>query len=74
MQLFDQLTAREQEILALVAKGYENKVIAFQLHISVFTVQNHLQNLYLRLGVQNRTQAASRYWQKLAQSQIAENN
>lgn len=73
MRLFDQLTAREQEILALVANGYENKAIACQLQISVFTVQTHIRNLFERLGVQNRTQAASLYWQHSVYSRTAEN-
>jgi two-component system, NarL family, response regulator LiaR len=63
MRLFHQLTEREEEILALVANGYENKTIAQELHISVFTVQTHLQNLFEHLGVRNRTEAASKYWQ-----------
>lgn len=73
MRLHDQLTAREQEILALVAKGYENKAIACQLQISVFTVQTHVRNLFERLGVQNRTQAARLYWQHLAQTGAGQN-
>ena len=64
MALFDQLTPREEEILALVANGWENKAIACELKISVFTVQNHLQNIFERLEVQNRTQASSKYWRK----------
>lgn len=68
MRRFDQLTAREQEILVLVANGCENKEIASRLHISVFTVQTHLQNMYLLLGVQNRTQAARFYWQNQVQA------
>src|SRR5262245_59514662 len=66
MLLFDQLTRREEEILALVANGYQNIAIAHTLDISVYTVQNHLQNLFKRLGVRNRTQAASKYWQRVA--------
>lgn len=59
------LTHREIEILALVAHGKENKVIARELQISVFTVQNHIQNLFERLGTHNRTEAASLYWQTI---------
>jgi len=73
MPILDQLTAREQEILALVANGYENKAIACQLQISVFTVQTHIRNLFERLGVQNRTQAARLCWQHLPQSQMVQN-
>jgi len=70
MRLFDQLTRREEEILALVANGCENKAIACALNISVFTVHAHIRNLFERLSVHNRTQAASVYWQRLAQSQM----
>lgn len=73
MSLFDQLTQREEEILALVANGCENKAIARALNISVFTVQTHIRNLCGRLGVHNRTQAASVYWRRLAQSRMANN-
>ena len=68
MGRFNQLTTREREILMLVANGCENKEIASLLHISVFTVQTHLQNLYAQLAVQNRTQAARLYWQHAAQA------
>ncbi len=64
MQDSDQLTPREEEILKMVAQGCENKAIARELNISVFTVQNHIQNLFKRLGVTNRTEAASKYWQR----------
>lgn len=73
MRLFDQLTQREEEILILVASGRENKAIANTLNISVFTVQTHIHNLFERLGVQNRTQAASLYWQHSVYSRTAEN-
>ena len=67
MRRIEQLTTREREILAFVANGYGNKEIACLLNISVFTVQTHMQNLFAELGVQNRTQAASLYWQYHAQ-------
>ncbi len=51
------LTPREKEILTLVAKGYTNKAIAAQLHISDRTVQGHLAHIYEKLQVQNRTEA-----------------
>lgn len=68
MKLFDQLKEREEEILTILANGYENKVIARELVISIFTVQEHVQNLFDRLGLQNWTQAARKYWQIHAQS------
>jgi DNA-binding CsgD family transcriptional regulator len=58
------LTAREQEILALVAQGYENKNIACRLNITIPTVQNHLRHIYAKLHVPNRTAATFWYWQQ----------
>ena len=51
------LTARQQEILALLADGMQNKLIADALGISEGTVKQHLKSIYKRLQVQNRTQA-----------------
>lgn len=56
-----QLTARETEILALVAEGRTNAQIAARLRVSENTVKFHLQNLYLKLKLQNRTEAAAWY-------------
>lgn len=55
----EQLTAREREILALAAEGCTNAQIASRLKVSDNTVKFHLQNLYLKLGVANRTEAAA---------------
>lgn len=63
-QLFDQLTVREEEVLALIAGGCSNKEIAASLQISVYTVQNHVQSLLKQLELKNRTEAASVYWQR----------
>ncbi|HEX6911976.1 MAG TPA: response regulator transcription factor [Longimicrobium sp.] len=54
-------TARELEILAQVAEGLTNAQIARRLRVSDNTVKFHLQNLYLRLGVRNRTEATAWY-------------
>lgn len=51
------LTPREQEILALVARGYRNQEIAEHLGISLQTVKDHLANSFAKLGV-NRRQLA----------------
>ena len=51
------LTARESEVLGLLARGMPNKVIAQQLQISPKTVSNHLEHVYLKLGVTNRAGA-----------------
>jgi DNA-binding NarL/FixJ family response regulator len=51
------LTEREREILDLLAQGLSNKLIASKLYLSVRTVEGHLANIYLRLGVHSRTEA-----------------
>jgi DNA-binding NarL/FixJ family response regulator len=53
-----QLTDREQEILALIAQGQPNKVIAQQLDIAEKTVKNHVTRIFETIGVTDRTQAA----------------
>jgi DNA-binding NarL/FixJ family response regulator len=57
-EFYDGLTAREMEILKLLAGGMANKQIAFQLTISEKTVRNHVSNMYEKLNVFDRTQAA----------------
>ncbi|TDW76619.1 response regulator [Kribbella pratensis] len=52
------LTDREQEVLDMVGAGLPNKTIARRLGISERTVKAHLTNVYQRLGVTDRTQAA----------------
>jgi DNA-binding NarL/FixJ family response regulator len=52
------LSAREAEILGLIVKGLTNKEIAAELHITVGTVKWHLNSLFARLNVADRTQAA----------------
>ncbi|HET6625669.1 MAG TPA: HD domain-containing phosphohydrolase [Nocardioidaceae bacterium] len=52
------LTAREVEVLGLVAHGCTNVTIARQLSISHKTVRNHLEHIYLKAGVSNRAGAA----------------
>jgi DNA-binding NarL/FixJ family response regulator len=54
----DGLTARERQVLALVAEGLANKQIARRLQISEKTVKSHLTNIFQRIGVTDRTQAA----------------
>ena len=53
------LTPRELQILELVVRGFVNKQIAFSLNVSEFTVKNHMKRLLGKLGVQDRTQAAT---------------
>lgn len=56
----DRLTPREAEILELVAAGLTNAAIAERLWISPGTVKKHLDNVYAKLGVANRTAAVAR--------------
>lgn len=58
------LTGRELEILALLSKGFVDKEIAQSLRISVWTVHGHAKNIYEKLGVHSRTEAAVKYLQK----------
>jgi DNA-binding NarL/FixJ family response regulator len=53
-----ELTGREREVLSLVVQGLANKQIARKLGISEKTVKGHLTNLFQRIGVTDRTQAA----------------
>ncbi len=52
------LTKRELEILKLLAEGLYNKEIAFRLSISEKTVKNHVSNIFKKINVSDRTQAA----------------
>ena len=57
------LTQREREILSTVAKGGSNNEIARSLWVTEQTVKFHLSNIYRKLDVRNRTQAARRGWE-----------
>lgn len=52
------LSEREREVLILLAQGLSNKEIAQRLYLSVRTVEGHLANIYGKLGVHSRTEAA----------------
>jgi DNA-binding NarL/FixJ family response regulator len=54
----DALSEREREVLALVARGLPNKLIARELAISEKTVKTHLTSVFRTIGVSDRTQAA----------------
>ena len=55
--LHEDLTAREREILTLLAKGYDNQRIADESFISLKTVKTHISNILSKLAVSDRTQA-----------------
>jgi DNA-binding NarL/FixJ family response regulator len=52
------LSAREREIVALVAQGYKNREMAEKMFISEQTVKNHLHNIFDKLGVTDRLELA----------------
>jgi DNA-binding CsgD family transcriptional regulator len=56
------LTAREREILTLVARGKTNPEIAHLLWLAPSTVGKHLENIYAKLGVKTRTAAVARFF------------
>ncbi len=56
-QDIEPLTEREKEVLKLVAKGAKNDTIAKELFVKEYTVKAHLNNIFKKLKVKNRTQA-----------------
>ena len=60
----ESLTARELAVLELVAAGYSNKEIVAALHMSTSAVKHHLQGIFGKLGVQDRTQATAVAFQR----------
>jgi DNA-binding CsgD family transcriptional regulator len=56
-----QLTPREREVLAWVARGKTNAEIARLLWLAPGTVRKHLENVYAKLGVSTRTAAVARF-------------
>lgn len=54
----EKLTRRELEVLKLLSEGLYNKEIAYKLSISEKTVKNHVSNIFRKIGVFDRTQAA----------------
>ncbi|MFF7474385.1 response regulator [Streptomyces sp. NPDC008092] len=53
----DGLTARETEVLVLIAEGFSNQEIARKLHVSTATVKTHINNLFAKTGLKDRAQA-----------------
>jgi transcriptional regulator EpsA len=65
------LSTRELEVLDALCRGRTNLQIAAALDISPFTVKNHVQRIFRKIGVTNRTQAAARYTEALRQATAA---
>jgi len=59
-RVFPELTDREREILAFIARGWDNAEISQELFLSLKTVQNHVSNILRKLRVADRAQAAIR--------------
>jgi LuxR family maltose regulon positive regulatory protein len=59
-ELLDPLSERELEVLRLLAAGLSYREIADELYISINTVKAHAKNIYSKLGVHGRMQAAQR--------------
>jgi DNA-binding NarL/FixJ family response regulator len=59
-EMFPSLTEREREILRLIAQGFANPEIAWQLSLSVKTVHNYVSNIFSKLQVADRAQAIIR--------------
>ncbi len=53
------LTAREVEVLGLIATGRTNKEIAAELVVSVPTVERHITNIYAKIGARGRAEASA---------------
>jgi DNA-binding NarL/FixJ family response regulator len=63
-QVSTNLTQREHEVLALLSNGHPDKEIASRLGISIYTVHEHVRNIFEKLGVHSRTSAVVKYLQK----------
>jgi RNA polymerase sigma factor (sigma-70 family) len=57
-----QLSAREEEVLVLLSRGYSNKEIADQMGVSIETVRSHLKKIYERMHVRSRTEAVAMFF------------
>ncbi|REG11267.1 LuxR C-terminal-related transcriptional regulator [Pelolinea submarina] len=59
-EIIEALTAREAEIIQLIAQGLSNQEIAYRLHLSISTIKVHIYNIFRKLNVHNRTQAVAK--------------
>jgi LuxR family maltose regulon positive regulatory protein len=57
--LSEPLSERELEVLRLIVAGFTNREIAEQLIVSLGTIKTHINHIYQKLGVRNRTQAVA---------------
>jgi DNA-binding NarL/FixJ family response regulator len=55
----EHLSARERQILSMVAGGHTNQAVAAALHVTVSTVKSHLSSAYAKLGVRTRREASA---------------
>lgn len=62
-ELLEELSAREWEVLSHVSKGLTNTEIASQLKVSENTIRFHLKNIFNKINVNNRTEAAAWYFE-----------
>jgi len=58
-EVFEELTAREHEVLEMMVEGLSNKEIALQLNLSVHTVKFHISSILAKLGAGSRTEATT---------------
>lgn len=58
--LVEPLSARELEILQLIAQGYSNEAISVQLFLALSTVKGHNRNIFGKLQARSRTEAVAR--------------
>lgn len=58
------LTAREITVAQLLVSGRTNEELAREIHISPLTVKKHLERIYAKVGVANRTALASWIWER----------
>ena len=61
----EHLTAREKDVLRLVASGLSNKRIALALDLNEKTIKHHMTRILAKLGVGNRTEAALAFQQRV---------
>ncbi|MFZ0715106.1 response regulator transcription factor, partial [Mycobacterium sp.] len=55
---WDSLTNSELKVVSLIAQGDSNRSVATQLHLSLYTVKNHVHNVFSKLGINSRAQLA----------------